>query len=49
MDLKSIQEKINKEFEAPERRLVFWYDDNDDYFEEINQIELNRFVRELIQ
>ena len=41
MDLKSIQEKLNNEFKGTERKLVFWYDDNVEFVDEVDSIILN--------
>ncbi len=40
MDLKSIQEKLNSEFQGTDRKLVFWYDDNAEFADEIASITL---------
>lgn len=40
MDIKEIQDKMNNFFEGKERKIVFWYDDDAAYAEEINQLEL---------
>ena len=37
MDLKEIQEKLNAMFTGTGRKLVFWYDDDAAYAEEIDQ------------
>jgi uncharacterized protein (TIGR02687 family) len=41
MDLKSIQEKLNNEFKGTERKLVFWYDDNAEFVDEVDSIILD--------
>jgi len=38
MDLKSVQEKLTKEFKGTERKLVFWYDDNAEFADEVDSI-----------
>lgn len=40
MDLQEIQDKLNILLQGTERRLVFWYDDDAAYAEEIDQLEL---------
>ena len=35
MELKDIQEKINTLLSGTERKIVFWYDDDASYLEEI--------------
>lgn len=40
MDLQRIQEKLNEEFNSSERRLVFWYDDNAEFAEDIDSLQL---------
>lgn len=41
MDLKSIQEKLNSEFKGSDRKLVFWYDDNAEFVDEVDSIVLD--------
>ena len=41
LNLKQITDKLNEEFTAEERRLVFWYDDNAEFAAEIDSLELN--------
>ena len=41
MDLKEIQDKLNDLFDSDERRIVFWYDDDAQYAEDIDQIQLS--------
>ena len=41
MDLKSIQEKLNNEFKGTDRKLVFWYDDNAEFVDEVDAIALD--------
>lgn len=40
MDLQEIQDKLNILLEGAERKIVFWYDDDAAYAEEIDQLEL---------
>ena len=40
MELKDIQEKINTLLSGTERKIVFWYDDDASYLEEIDAMEL---------
>ena len=40
MDLQEIQDKLNNLLEGAERKIVFWYDDDAAYAEEIDQLEL---------
>lgn len=40
MDLQEIQDKLNILLEGTERKIVFWYDDDAAYVEEIDQLEL---------
>ena len=40
MDIKEIQDKLNILLSGTERKIVFWYDDDAAYAEEIDQIEL---------
>lgn len=40
MDLKEIQDKLNILLDGTERKIVFWYDDDAAYAEEIDQIQL---------
>ena len=40
MDLQEIQDKLNELFEGSDRKIVFWYDDDAAYAEEIDQLEL---------
>ena len=40
MDLQEIQDKLNILLEGTERKIVFWYDDDAAYAEEIDQLEL---------
>ncbi len=41
MNLKRIQEKLNELFKGNSRQLVFWYDDNAEFFEEIKDLKLD--------
>ena len=40
LSLKQVADKLNEEFAGDGRRIVFWYDDNGDFAEEIEQIKL---------
>lgn len=40
LNLKQITEKLNKEFTGNNRKLIFWYDDNADFAEDIDTLEL---------
>lgn len=40
MDLQEIQDKLNILLDGEERKIVFWYDDDAAYAEEIDQLEL---------
>ena len=40
MDLRTIQEKLNEEFRSSDRKLVFWYDDNAEFAEEIDSLKI---------
>jgi len=40
MDLQTIQEKLNEEFRSSDRKLVFWYDDNAEFAEEIDSLKI---------
>ncbi|MDN6162415.1 MAG: hypothetical protein L0I79_06550, partial [Atopostipes sp.] len=40
LNLKQIEDKLNEEFEAKERKLVFWYDDDAEFEEDIDHLEL---------
>ncbi|KUO77764.1 MAG: hypothetical protein APF81_01450 [Desulfosporosinus sp. BRH_c37] len=40
MNLQTIQEKLNEEFRSSDRKLVFWYDDNAEFAEEIDSLQL---------
>ena len=41
MNLLTIQEKLNEEFRSSDRKLVFWYDDNAEFAEEVDSLQLN--------
>ena len=41
MNLQTIQEKLNEEFRSSDRKLVFWYDDNAEFAEEVDSLQLN--------
>lgn len=40
MNLQTIQEKLNSEFDGSDRKLVFWYDDHGEFAEEIDSLVL---------
>lgn len=40
LNLKQITDKLNNEFTGDTRKLIFWYDDNGDFAEDINTLEL---------
>lgn len=40
LSLKQIIDKLNQEFTGEERRLVFWYDENGDFAEDIDRLRL---------
>lgn len=40
LNLKQIEDKLNSEFEGDSRKLVFWYDDNAEFLEEIETLNL---------
>ena len=40
LNLKQITDKLNEEFLSEERKLVFWYDDNAEFLDEIDSLEL---------
>lgn len=40
LNLKQITDKLNSEFTGDVRRLVFWYDDNSEFAEDIDSLEL---------
>lgn len=40
MDLQEIQDKLNTLLQGTERKIVFWYDDDAAYVEDISQIQL---------
>jgi uncharacterized protein (TIGR02687 family) len=40
MDLKQIEAKLNSEFEIDSRKLIFWYDVNAEFLEEIEKLNL---------
>jgi hypothetical protein len=41
MNLLTIQDKLNEEFRSSDRKLVFWYDDNAEFAEEVDSLQLN--------
>jgi len=40
MDLQEIQDKLNTLLDGTERKIVFWYDDDAAYSEEVDQLQL---------
>ena len=40
MNLKQIAEKLNEEFAGENRKLIFWYDANGEFAEDIDTLEL---------
>ena len=40
MDLQEIQDKLNTLLDGTERKIVFWYDDDASYAEEVDQLQL---------
>ena len=40
LNLKQITDKLNSEFVSDNRKLIFWYDDNADFIEDIDSMEL---------
>lgn len=40
LNLNQINDKLNEQFEAEERRIVFWFDDNADFAADIDNLEL---------
>ena len=40
LNLKQITDKLNEEFTGEVRKLVFWYDDNADFIDDIDTLEL---------
>ena len=40
MDLQEIQDKLNTLLDGTERKIVFWYDDDAAYAEEVEQLQL---------
>ena len=40
LNLKQITDKLNEEFSSEERKLIFWYDDNAEFSDEIDNLEL---------
>lgn len=41
MNLQTIQERLNKEFLGDKRKLIFWYDDNGEFAEDIENLVLD--------
>ena len=48
LNLKQIIDRLNAEFTGDTRKLVFWYDDNADFAEEIDTIKLQNAKRFII-
>lgn len=42
LNLKQITDKLNEEFDTETRKLIFWYDDNAEFSEEILNLELDK-------
>ena len=40
LDLKQITDRLNAEFAGDIRKLIFWYDDNGDFAEDIDSLAL---------
>ncbi|MBR3457110.1 MAG: hypothetical protein IKH16_03005, partial [Selenomonadaceae bacterium] len=40
LSLKQVVDRLNGEFSGDSRRIVFWYDDNGDFAEEIGEMQL---------
>ena len=40
LNLRQISDKLNTEFQSSERKLIFWYDDNAEFADEIDQLVL---------
>ena len=40
MSLKQITDKLNEEFAGENRKLIFWYDTNGEFAEDIDTLEL---------
>ena len=40
MNIKQIIDRLNAEFTGDTRKLVFWYDDNGEFVEDIQNVEL---------
>lgn len=40
LSLKQIEEKLNTEFANDSSRLIFWYDDNGDFIDDVDQLKL---------
>ena len=41
LSLKQVVDRLNDEFAGDNRRIVFWYDDNGDFAEDIEKLQLN--------
>ena len=42
MNLKYIQEKLNKMFEGESRQFVFWYDENAEFLDDIDNLKFDK-------
>lgn len=40
LSLKQIEDRLNSEFAGDIRKLIFWYDDNGDFAEDIDSLNL---------
>ena len=40
LNLKQIEDKLNSEFTGDSRKLVFWYDDNGEFVEDVKNLKL---------
>ena len=47
MDLQNIQEQLNTEFAKADVRIIFWFDDKGDYAEEVSEIQLDIYCKDL--
>ena len=48
LNLKQIIDRLNMEFTGDTRKLVFWYDDNGEFAEDMKDIELYKNLREIL-
>ena len=42
LNLKQIEDRLNAEFAGDIRKLIFWYDDNGDFAEDVDSLTLTR-------